>query len=138
MGKERAAFYFDGVRILENEELETKSYLLAPIAREIDGDLRDILSRKEDKEKKQEELKRVDLEHPKEGLESSKNIKGHVASITTALGCDVDSPFAVRWARVATPKKYTAAGAPVVIVASTTSSIQWRKNRQLPCAIFLT
>lgn len=43
IGEEIAAFYFDGLRIINTDTLKTKSYLLAHILREIEGGLRDIL-----------------------------------------------------------------------------------------------
>ena len=51
IGPEIAAYYRDGIRILQNENLETAASLLGHIAREIDGGLRDVLS-----EKRKEEL----------------------------------------------------------------------------------
>ncbi|HEY6142210.1 MAG TPA: hypothetical protein VIV55_02110 [Flavobacterium sp.] len=44
IGNEIASFYVDGVRMLNDENFSTKAYLLAHIAREIDGGLRDLLS----------------------------------------------------------------------------------------------
>ena len=37
IGPEIAAYYLDGIRILQNENLETAANLLAHVAREIDG-----------------------------------------------------------------------------------------------------
>lgn len=54
IGQEISAFYRDGVRILHSNNLETRSYLLAHIAREIECGLRDILSHDEKTEKDQE------------------------------------------------------------------------------------
>ena len=54
IGPEIAAFYLSGVKVLQSDDLETSSYLLAHIAREIEGGLRDVLS-----EKRKEELKFV-------------------------------------------------------------------------------
>ena len=54
IGPEIAAFYLSGVKVLNDKDLEISSYLLAHIAREIEGGLRDVLS-----EKKKEELKFV-------------------------------------------------------------------------------
>ena len=44
IGPEIAAYYLDGIRILQHQSLETRVSLLAHIAREIDGGLRDILA----------------------------------------------------------------------------------------------
>ena len=44
IGPEIAAYYLDGIRILQHQSLETRASLLAHIAREIDGGLRDILA----------------------------------------------------------------------------------------------
>ena len=54
IGPEIAAFYLDGIKILQNKELETATNLLAHVAREIDGGLRDVLA-----ERKKEELEFV-------------------------------------------------------------------------------
>ncbi len=43
IGPEIAAYYLDGIRILQHQSLETRVSLLAYIAREIDGGVRDIL-----------------------------------------------------------------------------------------------
>ena len=51
IGPEIAAFYLDGIKILQNKEIETAANLLAHIAREIDGGLREVLA-----EEKEEEL----------------------------------------------------------------------------------
>ena len=40
IGPEIAAFYLDGIKILQNKELEMAANLLAHVAREIDGGLR--------------------------------------------------------------------------------------------------
>ena len=49
IGPEIAAFYLDGIKILQNKELETAANLLAHVAREIDGGLRDVLTDEEGK-----------------------------------------------------------------------------------------
>ena len=56
IGPEIAAYYLDGIRILQCEDLETSASLLAHIAREIDGGLRDILSSDEAKRHIQDQL----------------------------------------------------------------------------------
>ena len=50
IGPEIAAFYLDGIRILQNNDLETAANLLAHVTREIDGGLRNILSKKRKEE----------------------------------------------------------------------------------------
>ena len=96
IGPEIAAFYLDGTRTLQNKELETTPYLLAHIAREIEGGLRDVLSNDQDKQKIQKQLK-------KEDLGDLRNRIGHIASILTALGVDdLHAPIARRWIEVAT------------------------------------
>ena len=118
IGPEIAAFYFDGVKILENKELETTPYLLAHIAREIEGGLRDVLS-----EKRIENLE-VIIQMPdgerfthEKGMEGSldfvvdapgtvkltyRKIQGkHKASILQSLGVDENSSIAERWISVA-------------------------------------
>ena len=96
IGPEIAAFYHDGVRTLQNKDLETTPYLLAHIAREIEGGLRDVLSSKQGIKKIQKRLK-------KEDLGDSKDRIGHIASILSALGIDdLQTPIARRWINVAT------------------------------------
>ena len=116
IGPEIAAFYIDGVRILQNEDLETAANLLGHITREIDGGLRDVLS-----ETKKEELEfvvsmpdrnKVTYEKGKEGsfkFESKapgkvkvayKRIGKHKVSILQSLGINEPSPLAERWLEV--------------------------------------
>ena len=117
IGTEIAAFYLSGVKVLQNDDLETSSYLLAHIAREIEGGLRDILSKK-----KKEELKFI-IETPdgnksiyEKGKEGSfqlavtvpgnvtvtyNQIGKHKPSILQSLGVDENSPIAERWISVA-------------------------------------
>ena len=117
IGPEIAAFYLSGVKVLQDDDLETSSYLLAHIAREIEGGLRDVLS-----EKRKEELKFV-IETPdgsksiyEKGKEGSfkfvssapgivkvtyNRIGKHKASILQSLGVDENSPIAERWISVA-------------------------------------
>lgn len=83
IGPEISAFFHDGIRILNSNDLETKSYLLAHIAREIGGGLRDILSHKE------------------EEAEKSSEESGHIASIAIALGVDTSNTFVKKWHEVA-------------------------------------
>ena len=118
IGPEIAAFYLSGVKVLQNDDLETSSYLLAHIAREIEGGLRDVLS-----EKREERLKFVvhmpngkKLTHEKrlkDALEfvidtpgsvklTYKKVQGnHKASILQSLGVDENSPIAEKWISVA-------------------------------------
>ena len=87
IGPEIAAYYLDGIRILKREDLETAASLLAHIAREIDGGLRDILSSDETKSHIQSQLTKAVL--VKLGnYNELKNRKGHIASILAALGID--------------------------------------------------
>ena len=117
IGPEIAAFYLSGVKVLQDDDLEVSSYLLAHIAREIEGGLRDVLS-----EDKKEELKFV-IETPdgnkstyekgKEGsFKFASNVPGtvkvtynrigkHKASILQSLDVDENSPLAGRWISVA-------------------------------------
>ena len=111
IGPEIAAYYLDGVKILHSIDLETAASLLAHIAREIDGGLRDILSSDEAKRHIQNQLTEAVL--VKLGNYSElKDRKGHIASILAALGIDdsvillsTDDPrvnFAIRWINVST------------------------------------
>ena len=96
IGPEIAAFYLSGVKVLQNDDLETLSYLLAHTAREIEGGLRDVLSNAREKKKIQKQLKREDLGGLNERI-------GHIASILAALGIDdLSVPLAQRWISVAT------------------------------------
>ena len=116
IGPEIAAFYLDGIRILQNEDLETAANLLAHITREIDGGLRNILS-----EERKEELEfvvsmpdgsKLTCEGRKEGSfkfasevpgtvkVTYKQIGKHKASILQWLGIDDPSPLAERWLKV--------------------------------------
>jgi len=84
IGQEISAFYRDGVRILHSDNLETTSYLLAHIAREIECGLRDILSHEEKTEKDQEPTT------PK-----------HLESIAIALGMNSNDPLVMKWFKLA-------------------------------------
>ena len=95
IGPEISAFYLSGVKVLQNKDIETSSYLLAHIAREIEGGLRDVLSRDQEKRQIQGQLKKADLGHFSER-------RGHIASILAALGIDdLGDPLAKRWISVA-------------------------------------
>ena len=111
IGPEIAAYYLDGIKILHSTDLETAASLLAHIAREIDGGLRDILSSDEAKRHIQSQLTEAVL--VKLGNYSElKDRKGHIASILAALGIDdalvfisthdVRVNFAIRWINVST------------------------------------
>lgn len=90
IGSEISALFLDGIKILNSDNLETKSYLLAHIAREIEGGLRDILSHKEEEKSKKKKLK---------------DNSGHIISIATALGLDENDIFVKNWYEVA--KKFS-------------------------------
>lgn len=51
IGEEIAGFYLDGIRIYNDQESISKTYLLAHLAREIDGGLRGILECSSEKNK---------------------------------------------------------------------------------------
>ncbi len=110
IGPEIAAYYLDGIKILHSTDLETAASLLAHIAREIDGGLRDILSSDEAEGHIQSQLTEAVL--VKLGNYSElKDRKGHIASILVALNIDdvrtlfspddIRTRFAVRWVNVA-------------------------------------
>ena len=111
IGPEIAAYYLDGIRILQREDLETSASLLAHIAREIDGGLRDILSSDEAKRHIQSQLTEAVLTNLGD-YSQLRNRKGHIASILAALGIDdalvflssndVRVNFVVRWINVST------------------------------------
>ena len=96
IGPEIAAFYLSAVNVLQNDDLETSSYLLAHIAREIEGGLRDVFATDQEKRKIQKQLKKADVSTLNERI-------GHIASILAALGIDdLRAPLAQRWISVAT------------------------------------
>lgn len=93
IGEEISGFYLSGLKLIEDETLPSKTYLIAHCAREIDAGIRDILAPKEEKEKKQKELT----------LEGElKKVKGHVASSLVALDLPIDDPFSVEYIDVVT------------------------------------
>lgn len=89
IGNEIASFYLDGVKIYENEELKTKSYLLSHIAREMEGGLRDILSEGKRDVQKCEVCGQLIVER-----------KSHIESICKSLGVDKEDYFAREWFKV--------------------------------------
>ena len=96
IGPEIAAFYLSAVKVLQKDDIEASSYLLAHIAREIEGGLRDVLSTDQEKRKIQKHLKKTDLGDLNERI-------GHIASILAALGIDdLRAPLAQKWIGVAT------------------------------------
>lgn len=111
IGIEIAAYYLDGIRILQYKDLETGASLLAHIAREIDGGLRDILSSGEAKERIQKQLTKEVLDELGD-YDEFKDRKGHIASILDALGIldprelfsidDTRTRIAVSWVNIAT------------------------------------
>ena len=111
IGPEIAAYYLDGIKILHSTDLETAASLLAHIAREIDGGLRDILSSDEAKGHIQNQLTEAVLAKLGDYSEL-RNRKGHIASILAALGIDdalvflssndVRVNFVIRWINVST------------------------------------
>ncbi len=93
IGEEISGFYLSGLKIINDDDLPSKTYFIAHSAREIDGGIRDILAPKGEKEKKQKELS---------GKEDLKKIKGHVASILVALDLPIGDQFALEYIDVAT------------------------------------
>ena len=116
IGPEIAAFYLDGIRILQNEELETAANLLGHIAREIDGGLRDVLSgeRKEELEfiiNMPDGIKLTVEKGSTGNFEFTSDSSGtfkvrydrigrHKPSILQFLGIDTPSPLAEKWLKV--------------------------------------
>jgi len=111
IGPEIAAYYLDGIKILHSTDLETAASLLAHIAREIDGGLRDILSSDQARANIQKQLTEEVLTKLGDYSEL-KERKGHIASILAALGIDdalvflstddIRVNFAIRWINVST------------------------------------
>ncbi|MCK5260840.1 MAG: hypothetical protein KAJ44_01515 [Thermoplasmatales archaeon] len=89
IGSEISAFYLDGIKIFNSNNLETKSYLLAHIAREIEGGLRNVLVCKEKSVKKCKECGQ------------SIGRVSHIDSICDVLGVNKEDSFAKEWHRIA-------------------------------------
>jgi len=89
IGEEIAAFYLAGIRILNDDNLPAKANLLAHVAREIDGGLRDVFVLKKEEER---------------CVSCGKVISStsHFDSICLALGVTKDDPLAKKWFKVAT------------------------------------
>ena len=118
IGPEIAAFYLSGVKVLQDDDLETSSYLLAHIAREIEGGLRDVLSEKREEhlefvvympngeklthEKRVKDALEFVIDTPGSVKLTYKKVQGnHKASILQSLGVDENSPIAEKWISVA-------------------------------------
>ncbi len=117
IGPEIAAYYLDGIRILQHEDLETAASLLAHVAREIDGGLRDILA-EDIKEELEFVIHRPDDEtlnykkKKEDTFEFAINMLGtvkleykpiqgkRITSILDSLGIDEPSPLADKWINV--------------------------------------
>jgi|GEM_PF-4839665 len=93
-GEEVSAFYIDAINILSSQLIRTKTNLLAHLAREIDGGLRDILSPSAVKDQLQKMLSTDEVGE-------FKHVKGHYSSILTALGVSPNSQLAKDWITVA-------------------------------------
>ena len=116
IGPEIAAYYLDGIRILQHQSLETRVSLLAHIAREIDGGLRDILAEdiKEvlefeiltpdnetlEYKKKREDTFEFSINMPGTVKLTYKNIPRHRVSILQALDINNPTPLAEKWINV--------------------------------------
>lgn len=87
IGPEIASFYLDGIRILKDSYLKTKANLLAHIAREIDGGLRDIFTTKI----KQEICKECG---------KPLNSQTHRDSICAALGIEDENELSKEWLKI--------------------------------------
>jgi len=90
IGEEIATFYLDGIRILKSHTITSKSYLLAHIAREIEGGIRDIFA----------SGMRGNIQKCPKCKQPIKH-RGHIRSICFALGVDEHDNFAKEWHEVA-------------------------------------
>lgn len=88
LAPEAAAFFKSGIFIFNEQCIEVRSYLLAHIAREIEGGIRDILC-----SKVQPEIC--------ENCGKSINITNHQESILKSLGLDTKTEFAEKWFKIA-------------------------------------
>ncbi len=89
IGPEIAAFYSDGISVLNTSILQTKSYLLGHIAREIEGGIRDAFVIKKDTKQVCKECKKPLTQ------------QNHIDEICAALGVEKKDSFAIRWHKVA-------------------------------------
>ncbi len=118
IGPEIAAYYRDGLRILQYKDIEISASLLAHIAREIDGGLRDILTEHiatdmefviqlpESEELRYKRKKKDSIEFTTETAGLIKieyqEVKGkHEESILQSLGINEPTPFSQKWLQVA-------------------------------------
>lgn len=114
IGPEIAAFYQDGVQIVESN-FRTRSYLLGHIMREIDGGLRNIFEHKHEKKKLQEKIQDEELMQVFSNIEyffkgtdylsevtfnDFKEAKGHISSVIASFGLDMDHPLTVQYIKV--------------------------------------
>lgn len=88
LAPEAAAFLKSGLLIFNDHSIEVRSYLLAHIAREIEGGIRDILCSK-------------DRHEICEKCGKSINNTNHQESILKSLGIDINTEFAEKWFKVA-------------------------------------
>lgn len=100
IGNEIASFYLDGVKMFQDEEYLSKAYLLAHIAREIDGGLRDILS-------DGKTIHCYECDRPIHGYIDNENFEeinsNHLKSILSSLDVDdKNHQFAIFWKKTAT------------------------------------
>ncbi len=89
IGEEIAYLYLDGIKIF-NSRLRSKSYLLAHIAREIEGGIRDIFA----------SGKRTDVQKCTQGSIIKKQ-SSHIDEICEVLGVNKTHELAKKWHRVA-------------------------------------
>lgn len=89
IGEEISNFYTDALRLIDDScAIESKANLIAHLAREIDGGLRDIFAPELLKKERQKEIK---------GIENA----GHFASILASLGRDKEDRLANEWFDIA-------------------------------------
>ncbi|HOB16886.1 MAG: hypothetical protein WAP17_06350 [Bacteroidales bacterium] len=88
IGEEVASLYYDGV-VIFNSELTSKSYLLAHIAREIEGGIKDILNSGHKPNKG--EIQKCD------NCGNEINKSTHIDEICKALGSNKDDKFVQEW-----------------------------------------
>ena len=87
IGEEISAFYLDGLSIIDDDSIKTKPYLIAHIAREIDGGLRDIFAPQDAKDELFKDPKLKD--------------RGNVVSILVSLDLPIDDPFSKQYIKTA-------------------------------------
>src|SRR5680860_1339482 len=103
IGEEISAFYFEGLKIIQGDS-KIKPYLLAHVAREIDGGIRNIFNDSADENKvflTKEEIEslkgEINNELRQKNVSEIKEINGTVVSICSFLHLNKDKDLVKEW-----------------------------------------